>query len=168
MSTRTPISDLLGKSEPPAPASQPGPRNPSGVGGWLVVLVLAGVLAFVAWDRNDRAPNPKPDNQEQVEPAPQPSPKVVGKTLVFVHERNPQPIEHDLLLREMPKFCGDRKLQFRDLDDDLSEEVVKKLIEFARSKGVESPFVVLTDSNDKPWRVIKWPNDIAGLGGLFK
>jgi len=166
VSSRTPISDLFGKPTP-APAPQPGPRNPSGVGGWLIVAVLAVVLGWVYFNQGeDPKPDPKPDDQEQVEPSP--APKIQGKTLVFVHERNPQPIEHDLLLREMPKFCGDRKLQFRALDDDLTEEPMPALKAFASSKNIDPPFVILTDGNDKPSRVIKWPTDIAGLGELFK
>ncbi len=151
-----PISDLF--SQPVKPRA-----NGAGV---VAVVVLLSILGYLLWLRFDEGagPIPGPDDQEQVEPAP----KGEGKTLVFIHERNPQPIEHDLLLREMPSFCAERKLQFRALDDDLSDEPVPDLIAFAKSKGIDSPFVVLTNKEDKPWRVIAWPADKAGLGGLFK
>jgi hypothetical protein len=164
--SKTPLSDLLLKqAEKPSGDGQ----GSSGNGfNWILTLLLAGLLAFLVWNKfaDKISPNPIPDDgRGQVEPVP----KGIGKTLIFVHERNPQSIEHDLLLREMPKFCGDRKLQFRALDDDLTEPVVQSLVAFAASKGINGEaFVVLTDQGDKPYRVIKWPSDVAGLKELFK
>jgi hypothetical protein len=164
-----PIGDLF--REPTQRPVNQEPASKSGLVGNLIVVALVVVLLFVVVKRYGVGPTPEPvpdDRQEKVEPQPQPAPKVDGKTLVFVHERNPQPIEHDLLLREMPAFCADRKLQFRALDDDLPDDPVPKLLDFAKSKGVESPFVVLTNQADEPVRVIKWPADLAGLEELLK
>jgi hypothetical protein len=178
-----PIGDLFREpTQQPAPVLQPDFRPEqsstpiSGLVGNVIVVVLMVALLFLVISKYGVGPTPQPvpdDKKEQVEPQPkppepQPAPKVEGKTLVFVHERNPQPIEHDLMLREMPKFCSDRKLQYRALDDDLPDDPVPKLLEFAKSKGVESPFVVLTNQSDEPVRVIKWPADLAGLEELFK
>lgn len=179
-SRKTPISDLFGvttgqpestPANPVSPASSV-PRNAGGAGGWVAVALLAIVLAVLLWDRiggdGQRVPDDKKqDRQERVEPQP-PAPKIAGKTLIFVHERNPQPIEHDLLLREMPKFCGDRKLQFRALDDDDTTEPVPAIVAWAKGKGVEPPFALLTGQDDKPLRVIPWPADQSKLEDLFK
>jgi hypothetical protein len=174
---KTPISDLFGvpadlpeRADQPQSAASSEPRNPGGAVGWVVVILLAAILAFLAFDRFGDGRKTSPDDgkndQEQVEPKPNPS--VVGKTLIFVHERNPQPIEHDLLLREMPKFCADRKLQFRALDDDDTTEPVPSIVTWAKSKGVESPFAMLTDANDKPLKVIPWPADLSKLETILK
>lgn len=175
MSGKTPLSDLLrsNAAQPTRPPALLEPSKSSGVGGWVLAGVLAVVLCGLLWLKFADQPKPKPapddDKQEQVEPSPTPKPAAKGKTLIFIHERNPQSIEHDLLLREMPKYCADHKLQFRALDDDLTEPVVENLVEFAKSKGIENqPFVVLTDADDRPWRVVKWPAQIAGLQELFK
>lgn len=179
-SRKTPISDLFGVttgqpeptlSNPVSPASSV-PRNAGGAGGWVAVALLAIVLAVLLWDRiggdGQRVPDDKKqDRQEKVEPQP-PAPKIIGKTLIFIHERNPQPIEHDLLLREMPKYTEEKKLAFRAFDDDDTSEPIPAIVAWAKSKNVDPPFVVLTDANDKPARVIAWPSDIAGLGALFK
>lgn len=174
---KTPLSDLLrGTSQPSAqpnrsPAS-PDPSPSSGVGGWVLAGLLAVVLIALTWQKFTPQPGPTPpDDQkrEQVEPKPPtPQPKISGKTLIFIHERNPQSIEHDLLLREMPKYTSDNKLQFRAFDDDDTTEPIPAIIAWAKSKGIDPPFVVVTDQNDKPAKVIAWPSDIAGLGALTK
>ena len=94
--------------------------------------------------------------------------KSAGKTLVFIHERNPQSIEHDLLLREMPKFCEANKLQFRAYDDDMPDDPIPGLIAYAKTQGVDPPFVVLTGTDDKPKKASKWPSDIDQLKKFIK
>lgn len=164
------ISELFPEDSPKAIGVPYGYQMAKGGNplGSIVVIALVCVLAFLLWNKfGDQGSRPDPvpdDKKEQVEPAP----KVAGKTLVFIHERNPQPIEHDLLLREMPKFCADRKLEWRALDDDLTDHPVPKCVEFAKSKGIDSPFVILTDADDKPAKVIKWPSGVEGLQELFK
>lgn len=146
-----------------------GDNASSGGFGWIVVGLLVGVAAVFAWQRfapdfGDR----DQDRQEQRDDDRDATPASKGKTLVFVHERNPQPIEHDLLLRQMDSYTRERGLQYRALDDDLRDDQVAEAIAFAKSKGVESPFVLLTDANDRPAKVIKWPATIDELGELFK
>jgi hypothetical protein len=144
----------------PAPQSSPGWHS-------LAVGVLLGAAALLAFQRF--APDGIPydregDQQEQVEPA------TDGNTLIFVHERNPQPIEHDLLLREMPAFCEANGLSggFRALDDDLTDPPVPQLIQFAQTRGVVPPFVVLTDKSDKPVKAASWPTDLEALKGFIR
>lgn len=167
MSRRTPISDLLGRTLPPnaQPPVAASPRNRGGLGGWVIVALLC-VILWMLYQQYRPSPTPTPpddDKREQVEPQP---PALVGKTLIFIHERDPQPIEHDLLLREMPKFTAERKLQFRVFDDDDTTQPIPQVIAFAKTKGIDPPFVVLTDKDDRPKSVIAWPAGIEGLEKL--
>jgi hypothetical protein len=135
------------------------PQTP--VSAWLVVagLVVAAVLSWKLaidkslWGDGSR----RKDDQGEVQPA------LAAKTLIFIHERNPQPIEHDLLLRELPAFCGDSKLQFRSLDDDISDAPVPDLLAWAKTKGVSPPLVIVTDEQDRPAKVTSWPESIEKL-----
>jgi len=164
------IADLFDKQSSPPPAPLPPVASePSRLWNTLALIALVITLAVLVWQRNrpdDTPPEPKPDDQEQVDP--QPQPKIKGKTLVFIHERNPQAIEHDLLLREMPAFCAAHQMQFRVLDDDLDDEPVPTLKAFAKLKGIDPPFVVMTDQDDRPAKVMKWPTEKNGLEELFK
>lgn len=145
----------------PSPQSSPGWHS-------LVVGVLIGAAALLAYQRfaPDGVPDGDRDREEQVEPAP----SVSGKTLIFVHERNPQPIEHDLLLREMPSFCESNGLSggFRALDDDLTDAPVPQLIQYAQTRGVVPPFVVLTDKSDKPVKAASWPTSLDELKAFIR
>jgi hypothetical protein len=135
----------------------------------LAVVLLAVALTYLVVRRYDVQPTPvPPDQQEEKDVRPSPAPKIKGKTLIFIHERNPQPIEHDLLLREMPAFCAAHDMQFRVLDDDLEDEPVPTLKAFAKLKGIDPPFVVMTDQEDRPAKVMKWPTEKNGLEELFK
>jgi hypothetical protein len=93
---------------------------------------------------------------------------VAGKTLVFLHERDPQPIEHDLLLRELPAWCSDRKLQFRAFDDDIPDEPIPSLLAWALTKGVSPPLVILTDKDNRPAKVASWPESLQALEAFVK
>ncbi len=143
----------------------PSRREP----GWQTLLVgmLIGAAVLLAYQRF--APDGIPydregDRDERVEPATE------GKTLIFVHERNPQPIEHDLLLREMKSFCESNGLPggFRALDDDLTDAPVPQLIQYAQTRGVVAPFVVLTDKSDKPVKAASWPANLDELKAFIR
>jgi hypothetical protein len=131
----------------------------------LLVGLLIGVAAILLYQRfvPDRF-IPDGGDQEQVEPS------VNGHAVVFVHERNPQPIEHDMLLREMPAFCKEHNLSggFLALDDDLLDEPVPSLIQFAQTRGVSPPFVVLVDKNTTPVKAASWPADLDALKAFIK
>jgi hypothetical protein len=63
----------------------------------------------------------------------------------------------------LPAFCGDRKLQFRSLDDDISDAPVPDLLAWAKTKGVSPPLVIATDEQDRPAKVTSWPESIEKL-----
>lgn len=90
------------------------------------------------------------------------------RTLIFLHERNPQPIEHDLLLREMPKFCEANKLEFRAFDDDITDQPIPDLLAWAKGKGVEPPLVIITGKDNQPIKSAKWPAGLDELKALLK
>lgn len=143
-------------------------RKPeSGGSGFFPSLLLIAALVFVGWQAFQRfggefdRDGDREDRREQRD-------AVAGKTLVFIHERNPQAIEHDLLLREVPNWTADKGLQFRAFDQDVPDSPVPQLIEWAKVRGVSPPMVVLTDRNDKPARAISWPEGVSGLGELLK
>ncbi len=119
----------------------------------IIVGVLIGIALVMGWQRFGNQLSPLPDDQRQE----QHQSKVDAKTIVFIHERNPQSIDHSMLLRGMHDFAADRKLQFRALDDDLTDEPVPAVIAFAKSKGIDPPLMVLTDSSDKPIKAAKFP-----------
>lgn len=152
-----------------------GQAGDGGGAGWLIVGILLGVALLVGWqrfggdgdggkrdrDQQEQRDDRKEDREQQA--------KVEGKTLVFVHERDPQSIEHDLLLRQMDGYVKQRGLDgYRALDDDLQDEQTRAAIAFAKSKGIDSPFVLLTDKQNRPASVIKWPAGTDGLDELFK
>lgn len=159
----------------------------SGDGGglsWLIVGILLGVVLLIGYQRyvqpddgdgrGDRDRQDQRDDDDKREDKKQDDKKdqqasVKLKTLVFVHERDPQAIEHDLLLRQMDEWCRSRGIDgYRALDDDMQDDQVKAAKAFAESKGVSSPFVLGTDASNKPVRVIKWPASIEGLEELLK
>jgi hypothetical protein len=160
--TYVPENDPLGLFDDEQPvaieASPASPKTPFSI--WLLGAALAGICALslgqLAIDRGLFGGSQK-DGGSDVRPA------VAVKTLIFLHERNPQPIEHDLLLREMPTFCADRNIQFRVLDDDVTDEPVPSLLSWAKSKGVLPPLVIATDGSDKPAKAMAWPSSIEKL-----
>lgn len=170
-------SDPLGLF-PERQATQKSAASGGGGGGvgWLVVGLLLGVALLFGYqrfvipggDQDDRRDQQDERRDKKDEKEKDATPAVKGKTLVFIHERNPQPIEHDMLLRQMDDYVKSRGLQYRALDDDMRDEQTVAAIAFGKSKGIDPPLVVLTDMDDKPVRVIKWPATIDGLGEIFK
>lgn len=148
----------------------------SGGIGWMIVGVLLGFALLIGWQRfggewsdGDRERDQQEERDDRGDRGDDKPPAVKGKTLVFVHERDPQPIEHDLLLRQMDEYVKQRGLDgYRALDDDMTDDQTQTTIAFAKSKGIDPPFVVLTDQNDRPARAIKWPANVDGLAELFK
>lgn len=150
MSTCDPLG-LLGEEAAPQSTS---PKSAGSASGWLVaVLVVIAVLMAGNYlqERNFFRQDDQQHEQKQQ--------KTAAKTLVFVHERNPSPIEHDLMLRRVE----DAGWPYRSLDDDITDEPVPQLIAYAQTRGISPPFVVATDSADKPMRAIAWPSDFSQL-----
>jgi hypothetical protein len=171
MSISRPLADPLGLFSQPQPAPKPPTTSSLST---IISIALLGLVVFLAYQRfapdffgdkehqkdeqKDQKRDEKKDEKQDI------APKIEGKTLIFVHERDPQPIEHDLLLREIPGYTAQKSLQFRVLDDDMPE--AQPLLAFAKLKGIDSPCVILTDRNDKPASVIPWPKDVFGLEAL--
>lgn len=146
-------------NQQPAPAQ---PTKKTGIKDAIWAIALVAILA-IGWQyRGTFSGGGDGDD-------PRPGPVVVeGSTLVFLHERNPQPIEHDELLRELPAWCADRKMQFRAFDDDISDEPIPKLITWALTKGVSPPMVILTDRENRPVKVASWPDSLEALEDFVK
>jgi len=167
------------KTPQPQVIVQQSPSSGGGVG-WLIVGLLLGIALLIGYQRfavpdgggdreQDKQDQRKDDGKKQEDKKQEDKkPAFKGKTLVFVHERNPQPIEHDLLLRQMDAYTSERGVSYRALDDDMKDEQTVAAVAFAKSKGIDPPFVVLTDLDDKPARAIRWPASVDGLGELFK
>jgi hypothetical protein len=154
---------------------QSQPKQPSALSlNSIISIALLGLVVFLAYQRfapdffgdrkrqkdeqKDEKRDEKKDEKQDIVP------KIEGKTLIFIHERDPQPIEHDLLLREMPAYTAKNGLQFRALDDDMPE--AEPLLAFAKLKGIDPPCVIMTGKDDKPASVIPWPKDVSGLEAL--
>ena len=144
------------------------PKSSFRLGGVLVIVLLVAAF-FLGMLVSPNGGDRKQDRQDQQE---QRDEQTAGDlmTLIFIHERNPQAIEHSLLLRDMQVFCDQNGLEggFRALDDDLTEPVVASLITYAQTKGVTSPFVVATDSRDKPVKVAPWPATLDELKDFIR
>ena len=154
---------------PPQPAVQAAlvspPASQSGGFQWAVVGLLVGVMAVLAWQRygdgfefgfrGDQQQEQKQDTK--------------AKGVVFIHERNPLSIEHDLVLREMPKWCEQHGLAsgFRSYDDDMTDAPVVKLKDYAASKGVSPPFVALIDLSGNPTKVVPFV-DMSSVEKVIK
>lgn len=148
-------------------------ESSGGDSGWtkMIAGILVGVAVLLAFQKfaPDFDVNPfdgrDGDQQEEREK----EPRAAGKTLIFLHERNPQSIEHSLLLREMAEFCKANGLEggFRALDDDDQSEPVPKAIAYAKSQGVSPPCVVLADQDDHGIRAIPWTN-LEGLKAFIQ
>lgn len=137
----------------------------------LLIGCLIGAAVLLIYQRlgNDRGSNDRDrGQQEQRDDGRKDQPATSYKTLIFLHERNPQSIEHDLLLREMPKFCEANKMEFRAFDDDTPDTPIPELLSWSKSKGVEPPLVVITDKDDRPVKAAKWPNGLDELKALLK
>ena len=150
MSTRDPLGLLDEKSQPQS-AMPPSAGNASG---WMVAILFVIAILMVGNYLQERDFFRKDYHQHD-----QKQQKTAAKTLVFVHERNPSPIEHDLMLRRVE----DAGWPYRSLDDDITDEPVPQLIAYAQTRGISPPFVVATDSADKPMRAIAWPSDFSQL-----
>lgn len=122
----------------------------------IIVGVLIGVALLLGWQRFQQGGSVQPDGQRQE----QRQSKSDSKTIVFIHELNPQSIDRSLLLREMHDFVAARKMQFRSFDDDLTDEPVPALIAYARTKGIDPPFMVLTDQADHPIKAARFPTTL--------
>jgi hypothetical protein len=164
---------------PPEPVkAADGTRSVPATTDWsgIVVGILIAIAGILLYNRLESdSSNGDRQHQEQIDDgkgdqkqSDDKQSKSAGKTLVFIHERNPQSIEHDLLLREMPKFCEANKLQFRAYDDDMPDDPIPGLIAYAKTQGVDPPFVVLTGTDDKPKKASKWPSDIDQLKKFIK
>ncbi len=159
------MKDPLGlfPDEPVAPVAAPKPAQNRWAS--LVVGLLVGVAVVLMYQRY--SPDwiqPDGDDSEQVEP------NKAGNAIVFVHELNPKPIEHVMLLRELPGFCKANGLEggFLSLDDDLLDKPVPGLIQFAQTRGVSPPFVVLVDKNNKYIKAANFPSDLDDLKAFIK
>lgn len=135
--------------------------------GNLLLGILLGVVALftyqrfapdfdsIPWDREDQK-----DEQVQQD----------KDLLIFIHERKDAPIYQDLVLRELtPEY--QKKLGvngFRSLDDDLENSPVPELIQYAQTKGVSPPFVILTNTDDRPIKVASFPKDKQELEDFVK
>jgi hypothetical protein len=159
--------------QPPDPAkAADGTRSATATTDWSgivvgILITIAGILLYNRLEgdssNGDRQHREQIDDGKGDQKQDDKQSKSAGKTLVFIHERNPQPTEHDLLLREMPGFCKTNKLQFRAFDDDMPDDPIPGLIAYAKTQGIDPPFVVLTGADDKPIRASKWPSDIDQL-----
>lgn len=147
-------------------------ESPRGDSGWSKAIagILVGVAALLAFQKY--APdfgNPFDDRDRDQQEEREKEPRPAGKTLIFLHERNPQSIEHSLLLREMAEFCKTNGLEggFRALDDDDQSEPVPQIIAYAKSQGVSPPCVVLANKDDQGIRAIPWTN-LEGLKAFIQ
>jgi hypothetical protein len=141
--------------------SKPQQQQPQSKLQVLVVVALVGFILYRAFAAGWLDFGGETD--KRIKPI-----SVAGKTLVFLHERDPQPIEHDLLLRELPAWCTDKKLQFRAFDDDVPDEPIPSLIAWALAKGVSPPLVILTDKDNRPAKVASWPESLQTLEAFVK
>ena len=124
----------------------------------LLLGIVIGVLGVFAFERfQDGGGFDQFDRDEQRDERQDDRQGVDADALIFLHEMNPQPIEHDLLMREMHDFTGKRNMQFRSLDDDLTDAPVPNLLTYAQTKGVMPPCVIITDKSKKPVAAYSWP-----------
>lgn len=94
-----------------------------------------------------------------------PTPPKTGGVLLFIHERQDMSVDQDLLLRKVPDYVTEHKLDgFRSIDEEQPE--IKPAIDFAASKGISPPCVVYVDRDQNMVSAIRWPESIEGLGRL--
>lgn len=148
-----------------APSQRTAPAPASGGFPQLLLGIMVGAAILLLAQRGcdfDFGFDGERDDQQQTQP-------VDGKTLIFLHERNPQSIEHDMLLREMKDFCASVGLDgFRALDDDLTDAPVPQLIQWAQTKGVSPPLVILTNEDDQPFKAASFPSTLDDLKAFVK
>jgi hypothetical protein len=171
MNPNDPLGLFSGDYQSPQPPADRGTKSDFST---LVIGMLIAFALMLGYQRIQQDRGGDRQHQEQIDDGKgdqkqdDKQSKSAGKTLVFIHERNPQPIEHDLLLREMPGFCKTNKLQFRAFDDDMPDDPIPGLIAYAKTQGIDPPFVVLTGADDKPMKASKWPTDIDQLKKFVK
>jgi len=161
-------------------AAQQRGSNVASVVQSLTTLILGLALAFVVLrvmdssggdggqrdddryeDRDDRDRDRDRDSQTF---------DFTGRTILFISEKKDGPLEHDLLVRQMPEFCKDNSCDFRWYDDD--EEAFAEVIAWAKEQSVAPPFILVTDDRLDPDKVVPWPDNdnptTDMLKGLFK
>lgn len=138
----------------------------TGNGGLILGLVLGALALFayqrlapdfetIPWDRDGQKDEKVQEDKD---------------LLIFIHERKDAPIYQDLVIRELtPEY--QKKLGvngFRSLDDDLENSPVPELIQYAQTKGVSPPFVILTNTDSRPIKVANFPKDKQELEEFVK
>lgn len=158
-----PITDLFAESQPPSP-QQPTGSNPVAT---AAVLVLCIVLAFAAWQKfgptPGPGPQPKPDDEHgQVI-------TIKDGYLLFVHERKPISVQHVDMLDVVSEYCTAHPgLEYRSIDDDLTQPEAKKIIDFAKTKNIDPPLVVYRTKEGVDKKAAKFPASKAELEAFLK
>ncbi len=152
--------------EKTAAGTQGSPKSTGGGAGWAIVGILLGVALLMAWQSfgGDFSHGGDGDRQEDVRP-------VSDKTgyLIFVHERQTLSIDEANMLDIAAEVCAANPgLEWRSVDDDLSDPSVAKLIDFAKSKGVSPPLVIHRAKTGELLRAATFPKSKAELEKVLK
>lgn len=167
-------NDPLGLFPDKAAADQPAvvrdpvpqPKSSNDGMGWIVVGVLLGIALLAGWQRLgwDFSFGGDRDGGGDVRP-------VTDKTgyLIFVHERQTLSVDEANMLDVAAEVCAANPgLEFRSVDDDLTDPAVVKLIDFAKSKGVSPPLVVHKAKSGNLLRAAAFPKSKAELEKVLK
>lgn len=168
----------LGKPDPlPQPASS-GSSTGSSVGGFIQQLLgfaLIVVVCFLLYDRFgsiDRGDGRGDDQHHQQDDKKQgddKQQKLVAKPgwLHVVRERQTPPeAEQESVAKLFDlvdgwKKAGGLSLEMRDTDDDEPSAPVRKMVDYAKSKGIDPPFLLYKTLDNELKGVIKLPAPTA-------
>lgn len=160
------VTDLFAENKPTATHPRDSTSNPIAT---AAVLVLVLVLIFAAWQKFGPGPAPGPG------PGPNPKPPdgevvtVKDGYLLFVHERKPLSVAHADMLDVVNEYCiAHPGLEYRSVDDDLAVPEVKKIVDFAKTKGVDPPLVVYRTKAGEDKKAAKFPETKVQFEAFLK
>jgi hypothetical protein len=161
-------SDLF--NEPPVPAEpmvQPVKTASSPLVS-LLIVVLAGILIYAATTRFDwgggKGDRDEQHHEQKDDDKKQDGQKITAKPgwLHVVRERQDPPVDQQEAVAKIYDFCElqskqDVKLGFRDTDEEDDTPAVRKMVDHAKSKGVNPPFLLYKTDGNELRGVIKLP-----------
>ena len=188
---KDPIGDLFSRPvpgdppPPPAPVPQvvvvPGPAAAKG-DGWIGKLIFYAIIAafifvlgtrYTDWGgkRQDQDHHEQKQDDNKQDDKKQDDKKQGGliakaKYVIFLSERKAKDPGEVALFEDAAPWIVEKGAEARWFDD--TDPGLSKLKEFAISKGVQIPCVVVRDKTNEPMAAFPWPKDFDALKEALK
>lgn len=177
------IDDPFGIYQQPATV-QPAP-TPGGNLSFVLVCALVAIASIFAWERfapddwsfdrehqeqNDGDKDSDKDRKEQDDKENR-KPAIDGGYLFFIHERMLPTTAQANLLDEVAAWCSENPaFGYRSYDDEAAAESdqLRPILDYAESKNITPPMMVVKDSTGKLRAAKAWPASLDAVKELLR